>query len=172
MVTASRLEWLSAQLAAGRQCRVRMNSHLDRVIIHFVLLPLIDPCMLNYFALMMTHSMTAVLHEAIVVDHGHGTSSGEAHVSFSYKPRPLLRPAGPPLPVQPPDRPPDGPQPDRPPDGPTAGPPAARPRKQLGKRAPRQELLSEQPAGLPREPHSKKLRGHPPELPAVQAHDL
>eukprot|EP00972_Heterocapsa_arctica_P074782 11035993-Heterocapsa_arctica.AAC.1 len=94
MVTASRLLWVSGQLAAGRQCRVRINSHHDRVIIHFVLLPIFDPCMLNNFALLLTSSMTATLQEAIVVDHGHGASSGEAHVSFSMKPLPpLSRPA-------------------------------------------------------------------------------
>eukprot|EP00959_Pyramimonas_sp_CCMP1952_P361861 7578245-Pyramimonas_sp.AAC.1 len=32
MVSAARLRWIADQLAQGRQCRARLNSHRDRVI--------------------------------------------------------------------------------------------------------------------------------------------
>eukprot|EP00972_Heterocapsa_arctica_P093141 13738771-Heterocapsa_arctica.AAC.1 len=111
--------------------------------------------MLNNFALLLTHSITASLQEAVVVDHGHGASSGEAHVSFSLKPLPPLnRPA------------------ERAPDDAPAGHPAEVPREQPGEHqpagppaghpaeVPREQPGEHQPAGPP--------AGHPAEVPCEQ----
>ncbi|CAK0788883.1 unnamed protein product [Prorocentrum cordatum] len=56
MVCAARLRWLSDQLALGRQCRLRVNSHCDKVIVKVVLLPVFDTLMLNSFALQLADS--------------------------------------------------------------------------------------------------------------------
>ncbi|CAK0827549.1 unnamed protein product [Prorocentrum cordatum] len=56
MVCAARLRWLSDQLALGRQCRLRVNSHCDKVIVNVVLLPVFDSLMLNSFALQLADS--------------------------------------------------------------------------------------------------------------------
>ena len=71
MVSASRLVWIAGQLSAGRQCRVRLNSHADRLVVHMVLLAAYDDRMLNTIALAVVNMMHNSLHSACGVDHGH-----------------------------------------------------------------------------------------------------
>ncbi|CAK0800987.1 unnamed protein product [Prorocentrum cordatum] len=85
MVSASRLVWMAGQLSAGRQCRVLLNSHADRLVVHMVLLLAYVDRMLNTIALAVVNMMHNSLHSACVVDHGHGSSTGEAHITFNMK---------------------------------------------------------------------------------------
>mmetsp|Transcript_115453 Transcript_115453/g.313406 ORF Transcript_115453/g.313406 Transcript_115453/m.313406 type:complete len:582 (-) Transcript_115453:153-1898(-) len=85
MVSASRLAWLGDKLAAGRQCRVKLNTHCDRIIANFILLPQVDGAMMNSQAILIVQSLLHALPGAVVVDHGHASSAGESHVSFIFR---------------------------------------------------------------------------------------
>ena len=81
MVTAARLEWLLQQMQAGRQCRVRINSHPGQVTVHVVLTMVKDSTMQNLFAIGLVQSMAQNVEMFVTVDHGHRNSAGAAFES-------------------------------------------------------------------------------------------
>ena len=86
MVHFGRLEWITRELARGRQCRVRLNTAVDKVVVHFVMLPGYDLGVRNMLVIHFVEVLSLALPEAVVTDHGHQKSSGESHISFILKP--------------------------------------------------------------------------------------
>merc|ERR1712032_1243198 len=76
MVTSSRLEWDIAQLTCGRQSRLKLNSHADKLVLHIELLSAYDIAMLNGTAIFLLQYVLANLPATIAVDHGHSSSGG------------------------------------------------------------------------------------------------
>eukprot|EP00959_Pyramimonas_sp_CCMP1952_P105955 2215396-Pyramimonas_sp.AAC.1 len=91
MVCAARLRWFADQLAQGRQVRARLNSYSDRVTFNLVLLPIWDSTMLDSFANHLAQLMPHSLQGAVVVDHGHSSSTGAPRISVSMKRVPPVR---------------------------------------------------------------------------------
>ena len=85
MVSAARLDWISQQLKLGRQCRLRINPHVGRVVIQITLLTNVDPRMLNNLALSIVECLQHGLSDSSAVGHGHRNSKGESHISIIMK---------------------------------------------------------------------------------------
>ena len=85
MVTAGRLQWTLGQLALGRQSRLRVNTYVDKVIVHIYLLQEFDLSMKSQLATGMLWHMLQGLGEAVAIDHGHSHSSGECHITIVLK---------------------------------------------------------------------------------------
>ena len=84
MVSAARIEWMLTQLRQGRQVRLRLNSHLGKLLVHAELLDHFCPNMHNQVAIDVLIALRAQLASNVVVDHGHKTSEGSSRISFSF----------------------------------------------------------------------------------------
>ena len=85
MVVAAMLDWILAQLRAGRQARMRFASHPDRLLLQIVLLPKMDDKTQNSVLIDLIYSVTGSLPWTVSVDHGHKNSRGEAHISLQLR---------------------------------------------------------------------------------------
>ena len=85
MVTSSRLTWAVQELDKGRQCRLRINTYQDRLVIHLVLLPAYDRRNLNLVAIAAIGQLHQSLDGLIAVDHGHCNSRGESNITITAK---------------------------------------------------------------------------------------
>ena len=88
MVTQNRLEWVLQQLHCGRQARISISTHIDRILIKVCLLPLVDQRMRNVVATYWINFVLHALPDTVAVDHGHRNSQGESHISILCKPIP------------------------------------------------------------------------------------
>jgi hypothetical protein len=88
MVTSSRLAWILEQLQSGRQARIAISTHVDRVVVKICLLPCTSLEMRNHFAIMWVSSILEHLGATVAVDHGHLNSKQESHISITLRPIP------------------------------------------------------------------------------------
>ena len=86
MVSSSRLRLIVQQLHDGRACRVKMNTHHDKLTLNVVLLEASGATAQNFFAIELLQRLEANLIQYVVTDHGHKNSSGDSYVSFLVKP--------------------------------------------------------------------------------------
>ena len=89
MVSAARVHWMITQLRLGRQIRLRINTHVDRTLVHAELLDHYCPTMNNSFAIAILDLLLVQLQSSVVVDHGHKSSSGSSRVSFALTRAPI-----------------------------------------------------------------------------------
>ena len=73
------------ELAKGRQCRLKLNSYSDNVIVHVALLAGYFPGGRNLLAIHFMQLFASALPTVVVTDHGHRHSSGDSHVTFVLK---------------------------------------------------------------------------------------
>ena len=87
MVVFGRLSWLYSELLRGRPARLSINTRADGMSVHVKVSPLANPLADNSATLMMVGSLMQLCGAGtyVVLDHGHQTSSGESHVSISFR---------------------------------------------------------------------------------------
>ena len=73
------------ELAKGRQCRLKLNSYSDKVIVHVALLAGYFPGGRNLLAIHFMQLFASALPTVVVTDHGHRHSAGDSHVTFVLK---------------------------------------------------------------------------------------
>ena len=62
-----------------------MNPHVDRVVVHLVLLPAYDMRFLNGLAITILSIMQSEIENTTTVDHGHKNNRAESHATFIMK---------------------------------------------------------------------------------------
>ncbi|CAK0908118.1 unnamed protein product [Prorocentrum cordatum] len=81
MVFASRLRWFVQQLQGGRQCRVKLDTQKDKLVLHVVLLEATDARVQTFSAIELLQRLEANILQYVVTDHGHRGSSGDSYIS-------------------------------------------------------------------------------------------
>ena len=89
MVILARLQWLAGELLRGRQCRIKLNSHDNRLIVHVALTDHFNAGNNNWLANATVNHMIENLPYVIAVDRGHRNSDGTSLITFMLKAAPM-----------------------------------------------------------------------------------
>ena len=85
MVSLNRLSWVYDELQAGRKCRFSICPQIDRVNMNIKMEPVGNVCYDNSFILASIHNAMQLCTKYCVVDHGHGSSTGQSVIKIACK---------------------------------------------------------------------------------------
>ena len=85
MAVLGRLQWIYAQVALGRRCKIAHSSYAGKEIIHFTLFPMDGNYFVGSVCLAILQAVSASLHLVSSIDRGHTHSDGSCRITVVMK---------------------------------------------------------------------------------------